>query len=94
MIGLIIMLVCCWGSAALFLGIGLWADHRATPMNFWAGMQIPEQCVSDIPSYNHANAGCGWCIPSHFGWRGYVPFSAIFWQAAFSSWRAFRGCCF
>lgn len=69
MIGLVIMLICCWGCAALFLGIGLWADRRTTPMNFWAGTQIPEQCVSDIPSYNRANA------------RLWMAYSVPFWLA-------------
>lgn len=69
MIGLAIMLICCWGCAALFLGIGLWADRRKTPMNFWAGTEIQPQSVSDIPSYNHANA------------RLWMAYSVPFWLA-------------
>ena len=54
--GTVIMIVCCWGSAALFFGIGLWAGRRKTPMHFWAGSEIDPKTVSDIPAYNHANA--------------------------------------
>lgn len=54
--GTVIMVVCCWGCAALFFGIGVWANRRKTPMNFWAGMEIDPKTVSDIPAYNRENA--------------------------------------
>ena len=50
------MVVCCWGSAALFYGIGVWANRRKTPMHFWAGTELDPKTVSDIPAYNHENA--------------------------------------
>lgn len=54
--GVVILTVCCWGSAALFFGIGLWAGRRKTPMHFWAGTEIDPKTVSDIPAYNRENA--------------------------------------
>lgn len=54
--GLFIMLLCCWGAGVLFYGIGIWAEHRQTPMHFWAGTEIDPKTVTDIPAYNHANA--------------------------------------
>ena len=54
--GIVIMVVSCWGCAALLFGIGVWADHRKAPMNFWAGTEIDPRTVSDIPAYNHENA--------------------------------------
>lgn len=54
--GLIIMVVCCWGSAGLFCGIGLWAEHCKKPIHFWSGTKIDPETVTDIPAYNHANA--------------------------------------
>lgn len=55
-LGVVIMVVCCWGSAALFFCIGLWAGRRKTPMHFWAGTDIDPKTVSDIPAYNHENS--------------------------------------
>lgn len=55
-VGTVIMVICCWGAAALFFGIGVWANHRKTPMHFWAGTEIDPRTVSDIPAYNHENA--------------------------------------
>lgn len=54
--GIVIMIACCWGSAGLFFGIGVWANRRKTPMHFWAGTQIDPGTVSDISAYNHANS--------------------------------------
>lgn len=54
--GMIIMVLVCWGCAALFFGIGVWADRRKVPVNFWAGTKIDPKTVSDIPAYNHTNA--------------------------------------
>ncbi len=54
--GLVIMLLCCWGSGALFYGIGMWADRLKKPMHFWAGTEVDPKTVRDIPGYNHANA--------------------------------------
>ena len=55
MAGTVIMLICCWGCAALFLGIGIWALYRKTPMHFWSGTKVDPNSVSDIPAYNHEN---------------------------------------
>lgn len=54
--GIVILLVCCWGSAALFCIIGVWARRRKTPMHFWAGTEIDPDTITDIPAYNRENA--------------------------------------
>ena len=61
--GIAILVACCWGCAALFLGIGIWANHRKTPMHFWAGTAIDPEDISDISSYNREN-GSMWMIYS------------------------------
>ena len=53
--GMIIMLICCWGCAALFLGIGMYATRLKTPMHFWSGSRIDPASVSYIPAYNREN---------------------------------------
>ena len=53
--GLVILIVCCWGSGAVFYGIGRWAAGRKTPMHFWAGSEVDPKTVSDIPAYNREN---------------------------------------
>ena len=55
MIEAIILLVCCWGCAALFLGIGIWAWHRKKPVHFWAGTKLDAKAVPDIRAYNREN---------------------------------------
>ena len=54
--GIIIMAVCCFGSALLFFGIGIWAKRSEKPVHFWSGTTIDPKTVRDIPSYNRANA--------------------------------------
>ena len=55
-IGTVIMLLCCWGCAGIFLGIGLCGEKRRTPMHFWAGSKIDPHSVSNISAYNRENA--------------------------------------
>ena len=54
--GMIIMVVCCFGCAMLFFGIGRWADQSKKPVHFWSGTTVNPEKVSDIPAYNHACA--------------------------------------
>ena len=58
-----IMIICCWGCGALFLGTGIWANCRKRPMHFWAGTKIDPDSVSDIPAYNREN-GRMWMLYS------------------------------
>ena len=55
-IGAVIMAVCCFGCAALFYGIGVWAERREKPVHFWSGSTVDPAKVTDIAAYNHANA--------------------------------------
>lgn len=63
----IIWIISSWGCALLFVCIGLYAKHRKKPMWFWSGTTVPEESVSDIPSYNQANCRM-WCIYSFPFW--------------------------
>ena len=56
-LGLVIMIICCWGSAALFLGIGIHARKSTRPILFWAGSVIDPQAVTDISAYNRETGG-------------------------------------
>lgn len=67
--GLVILIVCCWGSGAVFYGIGRWAAGRKTPMHFWAGSEVDPKTVSDIPAYNRENG------------RMWKQYSLSFWLA-------------
>lgn len=69
----IIMLICCWGSGALFFGIGMWAEHSRKPIHFWAGAEVAPETVTDIPAYNLENAVM---------WKEY---SIAYWIAGFCS---------
>ncbi len=63
MAGPIIMIICCWGSALLFLTIGTCAARSEKPMHFWSGTTVDPATISDIPAYNHAN-GRMWALYS------------------------------
>ncbi len=56
MAGNIIMLVCMWFCAGLFLGFGLYALRREEPMWFWSGEKVPKDTVTDVPAYNKAHS--------------------------------------
>ena len=62
-VGTVILVGCCWVCAALFLGIGIWAGCRRTPMHFWAGTEVAPGAVSDISAYNREN-GRMWIVYS------------------------------
>ena len=54
--GAIIMSLCCFGSALTFVGIAVWAKKSKKPINFWSGISVPADKVTDVSAYNHANA--------------------------------------
>lgn len=54
--GSIIMVLCCWGCAAVFTGIAIHARKRKDPINFWSGMKVAPASVRDIPAYNRENS--------------------------------------
>ena len=53
--GIIIMILCSWGCAGLFCGIGIWAARQKKPMYFWAGIPVAPDSITDISAYNRAN---------------------------------------
>lgn len=78
--GIIVMLVCYWGVAATFWGIGCYDFCAEKPVNFWAGVEIDPKTVADIPGYNHSNAKM---------WQMY---SVPYWLAGLVSiWNAAAG---
>ena len=56
----------CW---VLFYLIGIYAGHREKPMWFWAGTEVQETEIRNVPAYNRAN-GIMW-----------IAFSLVFWTA-------------
>ncbi len=52
--GKVILFVSCMICGVIFLGIGVYAAKRKTPMNFWSGVAVPSESITDIPAYNRA----------------------------------------
>ena len=61
--GAIVMILCSWGCAALFVGIALQGRKKQTPMGFWAGVSVDPASVRDIPAYNRENSNM-WLVYS------------------------------
>lgn len=77
-----ILLVCCWGSALLFDGIGLWAFRSKAPMNFWAGTRMDPTALTDVHAYNQAY-GRLWLGYSLWLWAaGLAGLLGRWWHAA------------
>ena len=73
-IGAIIMILCSWGCAALFVGIALHGRKKDTPMGFWSGASVDPRTVVDIPAYNRENSNM-WLVYSVPYWiSGAVSF--------------------
>lgn len=45
-----------FGCAALFYGIGVYAQKLKKPMGFWSGQTISPSEISDIEGYNRENS--------------------------------------
>lgn len=67
MFGNVLLIVCCWVCAALFLGVALFARRYKKPMWFWSGSTVDPAAIADIPAYNRANS------------RMWTVFSLPFW---------------
>ena len=77
-----ILLACCWGSALLFDGIGLWAFRSKAPMNFWAGTRMDPTALTDVHAYNQAY-GRLWLGYSLWLWAaGLAGLLGRWWHAA------------
>lgn len=50
-----------WFCSAIFIGIGIYAIKRKTPMHFWAGSTVDEKELTDVKAYNKLN-GIMWII--------------------------------
>ena len=51
----IIMWLATFGCAALFFGIGIYAEKLKKPMWFWAGSKVDPFEIADIQQYNKEN---------------------------------------
>ena len=69
MFGNVLLIVCCWICAAIFLGIALFARRYKKPMWFWSGSAVDPAAIADIPAYNRANS------------RLWTVFSLPFWAS-------------
>ena len=69
MAGTIIWYVTIFGCAALFYGIGIYAQKLEKPMWFWSGSEVDPDSVTDITAYNRENGKM---------WKGY---SLWYWAA-------------
>ena len=76
MAGTIIWCVTVFSCAALFFGIGIYANRIEKPMWFWAGSEVDPASITDVKAYNAENAGM---------WKWY---SVWYWSAGFAwFWR-------
>ncbi|MFZ7120303.1 MAG: hypothetical protein ACOWWH_05070 [Eubacteriaceae bacterium] len=45
----------------IYIGIGIYAIKKKTPMHFWAGTTVKSEEITDIEAYNKAN-GIMWIV--------------------------------
>ena len=69
MAGKIIWYVTMFSTAAVFYGIGVYAQKLEKPMWFWAGTEVDAASIRDVKAYNRENA------------RMWKLFSLWFWAA-------------
>lgn len=69
--GRIVMLIILTPLSILFAAIGIYAWRRKKPMWFWAGTEVTESEIRDIPAYNRAN-GIMWIIFSLVWWAATI----------------------
>ena len=74
--GDIISCVVCFGCAALFYGLGIYAQRREEPMWFYSGSKVEASEITDILQYNHEN-GVMWKRYSLWYWAAGI---ATFWD--------------
>jgi len=91
LLGRVILAVCCWLCAALFIGIGIYAFRTKKPMHFWSGAVVKRSEIRNIPAYNRKNAvmwllyGGVYLLIGLIGAAGYTEAAAILlWVSIFS----------
>ena len=88
MVGAIIWYVTMFGCAALFFGIGLYADRLEKPMWFWSGSTVDAATLTDVKAYNRENA-IMWKWYSAWYW---VAGLAWIWSTTVALVAFFAGC--
>ena len=67
MAGTVIFITTAWGCAALFFGMGIFAERREKPMWFWSGDSGKDINVTDVKAHNRAH-GIMWKRYSIWFW--------------------------
>ena len=88
MAGMIIWCITVFGCAALFLGIGIYAQKSEKPMWFWAGTTVDESKITDVKAYNKENARM-WVLYSLWFWTSGAIY---FWNGMISVMILVLGC--
>ena len=81
--GSIILTLCGFGCGGLFYGIGIWAQKRKMPIHFWAGIDMDSRQISDIFSYNQANARMWKCYSIPY-WLSGLAGIGVLWSESYS----------
>ncbi|AET67804.1 hypothetical protein Desor_2202 [Desulfosporosinus orientis DSM 765] len=59
--GIIIATVVVLFCAIVFIGIGIFALNKKSPMHFWSGTEVKAAEISNVRAYNRAN-GIMWIV--------------------------------
>ena len=86
--GDIIWYVTILGCAALFCGIGIYAQKLEKPMWFWTGSEVDPSTITDVKAYNAENARM-WMVYSLWYW---VAGIAWIWSFAIAMTALVLGC--
>lgn len=52
---MIIYILTLFFCGAIFIGFGIFALRKQTPIHFWAGTIVKSEQITDVKSYNRAN---------------------------------------
>ena len=88
MAGTIIWCVTILGCAALFFGMGVYANKLEKPMWFWSGSKVDPASITDVKAYNRENARM-WKWYSVWYW---VAGLAWIWSTAVALWALVLSC--
>ena len=78
--GMLIWLLCIWGSGLAICLCALLYSRKPKPMHFGSGVQVPSARCRDIAGYNRANRNM-WLLYSLPYWLGGLLFFRWRWLA-------------
>ena len=79
-VGMVIMCVTGFGCAGLFSAIGVWAEKRKDPMNFYSGTSVDPATISDVDAYNRENSKMWKAYAIPYWISGIFQLLSIFWS--------------